>query len=78
MVDTTFVLPCYPAEDTKVQASATHVCAGGPSLRASMTLARQGVLAAFAGGVGDDVDATVVEEQLNEFGVEARVKRTAG
>jgi sulfofructose kinase len=69
-LDSLALVETYPSADQRVLASAIDFAGGGPAATAAVTLARQGVAAAFVGRVGDDADGRMVLAQLEQAGVD--------
>jgi sulfofructose kinase len=68
-LDYTFVVDPYPKSDDKIDALAFSRQGGGPVPTALCTLARFGISTSFIGKCGADLDGQVVQDELEQFGV---------
>lgn len=69
LFDTFFVVPDYPAEDTKLKAKATLNQCGGPVATALTAVSKLGLPCAFAGAMGDDPAGQAMLADFLVYGV---------
>lgn len=77
-LDTIVVVPEYPDEDGRVEATDVVTAGGGPAATAAVTLSRLGLSAGFAGTVADDAAGAEIRRGLEAEGVDTRWLTTAG
>ena len=70
--DFVFRVNHQPGSDEKTTADAFIRCGGGPAANASVTVARMGLKAAFAGYLGSDIFGQIHLEELKAAGVDTR------
>jgi len=67
--DLVFSVGHHPAEDEKIFAESLVSCGGGPAANASVTVAKLGFKAAFAGYLGQDIYGEKHYQELRQYGV---------
>ncbi len=79
LLDTIYLLPEYPAEDTKVKAGQTLLQCGGPVGTALAVLGRLGLPCAYLGAMGDDPAGRAMVDDFTKFRVETSgIRQRAG
>jgi sulfofructose kinase len=64
--DLVYSIDRHPQPDEKIRANAFTGCGGGPAANAAVTIARQGLQAAFAGYLGNDIFGNAHMRELQE------------
>lgn len=67
--DTLYTLPTYPAEDTKMRATASKTAGGGPVATGLVAAAKLGADAAWIGVLSDDNGGKFLKEDFEKYGV---------
>lgn len=76
LFDTLMQTDGFPAEDTKLQGTATKLQGGGPCAVALVAAAKLGVSSAYLGTLGDDVYGRFIRQAMEHFGVDMSRVRT--
>ena len=67
--DTLYNIPNYPAEDTKMRATASKTAGGGPVATGLVAAAKLGAETAYIGVLSDDNGGKFLEEDFENYGV---------
>ena len=67
--DTLYNVPTYPAEDTKMRATASKTAGGGPVATGLVAAAKLGAEAAYIGVLSDDNGGKFLKEDFEKYGV---------
>lgn len=67
--DTLFSVPSYPAEDTKMRATASKTAGGGPVATGLVAAAKLGADTAYIGILSDDNGGKFLKEDFEKYGV---------
>jgi sulfofructose kinase len=67
--DLVYSVDRHPQPDEKIRADSFIGCGGGPAANGAITVARLGLLAAFAGYLGNDIFGNAHIEELRKAGV---------
>lgn len=67
--DTLYNIPHYPAEDTKMRATASKTAGGGPVATGLVAAAKLGVETAYIGVLSDDNGGRFLKEDFEKYGV---------
>ncbi len=67
--DTLYNVPSYPAEDTKMRATASKTAGGGPVATGLVAAAKLGAEAAYIGVLSDDNGGKFLKEDFEKYGV---------
>lgn len=74
--DTLVTVPHYPAEDTKLRASAVKECGGGPCATGLVAAAKLGARAAYIGALAEDSGGAFLMADMKRFGMSVDCVRT--
>ena len=67
--DTLYNVPHYPAEDTKMRATASKTAGGGPAATGLVAAAKLGADTAYIGVLSDDNGGKFLKEDFEKYGV---------
>ena len=67
--DTLYNIPSYPAEDTKMRATASKTAGGGPVATGLVAAAKLGAEAAYIGVLSDDNGGKFLKDDFEKYGV---------
>ena len=67
--DTLYHIPTYPAEDTKMRATASKTAGGGPVATGLVAAAKLGAETAYIGVLSDDNGGKFLKEDFEKYGV---------
>ena len=67
--DTLYNVPTYPAEDTKMRATASKTAGGGPVATGLVAAAKLGAEAAYIGVLSDDNGGKFLKDDFEKYGV---------
>ncbi len=70
--DTLYNVPSYPAEDTKMRATASKTAGGGPVATGLVAAAKLGAQTAYIGVLSDDNGGKFLKEDFEKYGVATR------
>lgn len=73
--DTLYQIPTYPAEDTKLRATASKTSGGGPVGTGLVAAAKLGVETAYLGVLADDHGGRFLKEDFERYGVATHLLR---
>lgn len=79
VMDTLYNIPSYPAEDTKLRASASKAAGGGPVATGLVAARKLGESAAYIGVLSDDNGGAFLKDDFTKYGVDTSlIERKAG
>lgn len=74
--DTLFMIPSYPAEDTKMRAVSSKTAGGGPVATGLVAARKLGADAAYIGVLSDDGGGRFLKEDFERYGVGTHLLET--